>query len=120
VYVPVPDVNDPRPAYEQIADDLRQQVKDGRIQVGTRLPSQRELSAGYGVAPGTLRSAFGVLADEGVISRGSTRGTFVLKMPGDPDASPEFERVTEQLAELADRIAALEERVLGKDGDGDG
>jgi len=108
-------VNDPRPAYEQIADDLRGQVKDGRIKVGTRLQSQRELAREYGVALGTLRDAVDRLADEGVVSRGSTRGTFVLKMPGDPDASPEYARVTETLAEVLDRLDALERRVHGKD-----
>lgn len=111
----VPDVNDPRAAYEQIADDLRQQIKDGRIQVGTRLTPQRSLAEHYGVAPGTLRSALDVLTDEGVLSRGSTRGTFVLKMPGEPAASPEFQWLAEQFAELADRVTALEE-AQGGDG----
>jgi GntR family transcriptional regulator len=107
-------MNDPRAAYEQIADDLRRQVKDGQIQVGTRLPSQRELAERYEVATGTLRAALDVLADEGLISRGSTRGTFVLKMPGDADASPEYQRITEQIAELTDRLTAVEEELRGK------
>lgn len=102
-------MNDPRAAYEQIADDLRRQIKDGKIRVSSRLPSQRDLAERYEVAPGTLRQALDVLADEGVVSRGSTRGTFVLKMPGEPDVSPEFQRITEQIADLADRVAALEE-----------
>jgi GntR family transcriptional regulator len=109
VYVTVPDMNDPRSAYEQIADDLRQQIMDGKIQVSSRLPSQRELAERYDVAPGTLRAALDKLADEGIVSRGSTRGTFVLKMPGEPNVSPEFQRITEQIADLADRVAALEE-----------
>jgi DNA-binding GntR family transcriptional regulator len=113
--VPVPDVNDPRAAYEQIAEDLRRQVKDGRIKVGTRLPSQRELAEQYGVAVGTLRDALDILADEGVVSRGSTRGTFVLKMPGDADATPEYQRLTEQLAEVLDRLGALERHAFGKE-----
>lgn len=112
--MPVPDVNDPRAAYEQIADDLRRQVKDGQIGVGTRLPSQRELAERYGVAVGTLRDALDVLAGEGVVSKGSTRGTFVLKMPGDNDATPEYQRLTEQLAEVLDRLDALERRAFGE------
>ena len=115
--MPVPDVNDPRAAYEQIADDLRRQVKDGLVRVGSRLPSQRELAERYGVAVGTLRAALDKLADEGVVSRSSTRGTFVLKTPGEPDASPEFRRVTEQIAELADRLTAVEEELRGKRGE---
>lgn len=109
---PVPDVNNPHPAFAQIADDLRGKIKDGVIEVGKRLPSQRDLASQYGVAPGTIQQALGELAADGIVSRGSTRGTFVLKMPGEPNASPEFQMFTEQMAELADRVAFLEKVVL--------
>ena len=105
----MPDMHDQRPAYEQIADDLRQKIKAGQINVGARLKPQREMIAEeYAVAAGTLQRALDVLGNEGVISRGSTRGTFVLKVPGEPDVSPEYVRLTEQLGEISDRVAALE------------
>jgi DNA-binding GntR family transcriptional regulator len=122
-YVTVPDVkdvprvNDPRPAYEQIAEHLRGQVKTGQVKVGTRLPSQRELALLYRVAPGTLRQALDILAAEGIVSRGSTRGTFVLKMPGEPDPSPEYVRLTEQIGDLADRLTAVEKKLRGERGE---
>lgn len=111
--MPVPDVNDPRPAFVQIADDLRGQIRDGRIEVGSRLASQRELAEEvYKVAPGTIQSALKELADDGIVSRGSTRGTFVLKMPGEKNASAAFEElVTGKLAEILNRLEAVEKIV---------
>lgn len=109
----VPDINDPRPAYEQIAADLREQVKDGRIQVGSRMPPQRDLSLRYGVAPGTLRNALDLLAAEGIISKGTTRGTFVLREPGDAEPSPEYRQLAAEVSRLSERLGALEERMAG-------
>ena len=48
--MPVPDPRDPRPVYEQIADDLRAAIKEGRLQPGDRLPTEREHAGRYGVA----------------------------------------------------------------------
>jgi DNA-binding GntR family transcriptional regulator len=72
------------------------------------MPSQRELAERYGVAPETLRKALDVLVREGVVSAGSTRGTFVLKVPGEPEPSPEYQQLAAELHRLADRIDALE------------
>ncbi len=46
--------NDPRPAYQQLADELRQAIAAGRYEVGDRLPSTRELSESHGIAPMTV------------------------------------------------------------------
>jgi DNA-binding GntR family transcriptional regulator len=109
--VSVPDLNDPRPVYVQIADDLRAQIKSGRRKVGTRLPPQRELADLYKVAAGTLRSALDELVREGVLSAGSTRGTFVLKTPGEPEPSPEYRRILEHLDQMGEHIEDLERRM---------
>jgi DNA-binding GntR family transcriptional regulator len=93
----------------QIADDLRAQIKDGRLRVGTKMPSQRKLAEQYQVASMTLRSALDELAGEGVITAGSTRGTFIVKMPGDPD--PTVREIMEMLTQLIDRIDRIEGRI---------
>ena len=77
--MPVPDYADPRPAYMQIADDLRGQIEAGKYGPGDRLPSNRLMSEQYGVAAETLRQALDVLRGEGLIATQSTRGTFVLR-----------------------------------------
>lgn len=107
----IPDFDDPRPVFAQIADDLRAQIASGRLGLGTRLASQSDLAKRYGVATNTLRAALKELAGEGIISTQSTRGTFVLKLPGAPEPSPEYTRVVEQLQSLSDRVEALEARI---------
>lgn len=104
-------MNDPRPAYAQIADDLRDEIKNGHMPPPSRMPSQRELAERYGVAPETLRKALDMLAREGVVSAGSTRGTFVLRVPGEPEPDPDFLRLAEVVNQLADRMALIEDRL---------
>lgn len=93
----------------QIADDLRAQIKAGRLRVGTKMPSQRKLAEQYDVASMTLRNALDELANEGVITAGSTRGTFIVKMPGEPD--PTVREIMEMLTQLIERIDRIESRV---------
>ncbi|MFM9367001.1 GntR family transcriptional regulator [Streptomyces sp. Da 82-17] len=58
--------------HEEIADELRRAIADGRYPVGAVLPSEAELAAAHGVSRGTLRQAFGALQSEGLI--GSRQG----------------------------------------------
>lgn len=109
--MPVPDYSDPRPAYEQIADDLREQIRKGRYQPGDRLPSSRVLSETYGVVRETIQRVLHVLADEGLVQSQSTRGTFVLKAPGEREPSPEYLKLVAEIEQLAARLGALEARV---------
>ena len=65
--VTVPDYADPRPPYRQIADDLRGQIKNGRLKPGERVPSNKALSERYSVATATIRSALDELRNEKLI-----------------------------------------------------
>lgn len=82
--MPVPDLGDPRPPYLQIADDLRRQIKAGRYQPGDRLPSLPAMTETYRSAAETVRRALGKLREEGLVATQSTRGTFVLRKPAEP------------------------------------
>lgn len=68
-----------RPAYEQVAEQLRQQILDGRLRVGDRLPSEAELLSLFGVSRSTLREALRALAARDLVhtTRGVSGGTFV-------------------------------------------
>lgn len=58
--------------HEQIADDLRRAIDREEYTVGSRLPSEAELAAHYGVSRGTVRQAVTALTAEGLI--GSRQG----------------------------------------------
>ncbi|WP_188188085.1 GntR family transcriptional regulator [Nonomuraea sp. SYSU D8015] len=105
------DFSDPRPAYQQIADDLRGKIKDGRIKLGERLPSRKDLAKHYDVAPETVRKAQSELANDGLISTQSTRGVYVIKTPEEPEPSQEYRQVMAELQRLTERVGGLESRV---------
>jgi len=76
---------DARYQYERIADDIAQQVADGRLQPGARLPNRDELAAQYGVSHKTSGRAVRLLAERGIVAVRKT-GTIIL---GTPQPAPE-------------------------------
>ncbi|WKN49783.1 PLP-dependent aminotransferase family protein [Nocardioides sp. Arc9.136] len=61
----------------QLADEVRRQVGDGRLPVGTRLPSTRALAADLGVARAVAERAYAQLVAEGWLEGRHGAGTFV-------------------------------------------
>ncbi|MQA78597.1 MAG: FCD domain-containing protein [Streptosporangiales bacterium] len=68
-----------RPAYRQVADELRSQIVVGVLAAGERLPTEPELGGMFGVSRGTVREALRVLASQHLIetTRGVHGGSFV-------------------------------------------
>ena len=70
-----------QPAYRELAIRLRHLIGDGRIPVGTRLPSERDLPVALGVSRTTVTRAYAVLRDGGYLA--SRRGSgSVAQLPG--------------------------------------
>jgi len=61
------------PAYQVVADALRLLIADGRITVGTRLPSERDLTSALALSRTTVSSAYAVLRERGYLT--SRRGS---------------------------------------------
>lgn len=70
-----------RPAFKQIADDLRAKIREEQLEPGNRLPSETALMESYGVARMTARQALAVLKSEGLIVAEHGRGVFVRERP---------------------------------------
>ncbi|WP_160146904.1 FadR/GntR family transcriptional regulator [Thermomonospora echinospora] len=79
-----------RPAYQQVADQLRELILDGSLAPGDRLPPENEIGGNFGVSRSTVREALRVLASQGLVktSRGTTGGTFVSQ--ADPDQISDY------------------------------
>lgn len=73
----------PRPAYRGLADGIRRLVSDGRLLVGTRLPSERSLTAELGLSRTTVGSALDTLRDEGFVATRRGSGSVVC-LPAGP------------------------------------
>jgi GntR family transcriptional regulator len=59
--------NDNRPIYQQLAGQVREQISKGILKPGDTLPSVRELSDSLGVNMHTVRRAYLLLRDQGII-----------------------------------------------------
>jgi DNA-binding GntR family transcriptional regulator len=111
----VPDYADDRPVYVQIADDLRARIRDGEFPPGDKLPSGRDLADHYHAAYETVRQALEVLRDANIVVMQSTRGTFVLRTPGDQEPSAEYRDLAEQVRQLTERMSAVDAWIAAHD-----
>ena len=65
------------PPFEQIRLQLAQQINDGRLPVGGKLPTVRQLAADVGLAPNTVARSYRELEGAGLIETRGRAGTFV-------------------------------------------
>lgn len=72
---------DRSPAYAGLADSLRLLIGDGRIALGSRLPSERDLTDALGVSRTTVTRAYAELRDRGFAEARQGAGTFT-RLPG--------------------------------------
>ncbi len=66
---------------EQLRLLIEQAIGEGRLQPGARLPSCRDLAAQLGVARGTVRASYDMLADGQFLETRGAAGTFVSALP---------------------------------------
>ena len=119
-----PDVNDPRPAYLQVADDLRASIASKTFKPGERLPSGRELARRYGVAPMTISHALGVLREERLVEAHPGRGVFITDQLAsaasrDDAQDPAARSLRQDLDKLAERVTRIERIIADGSGPAD-
>lgn len=70
------------PLYEQIYDYIKQEIQQGKIQSGERLPSTRALSRHLEVSRSTIELAYEQLLSEGYVETQPYRGFFISQIDG--------------------------------------
>ena len=68
---------------EQIAEVIQEMITTQQIQVGEKLPPERELSQLLDVNRSTIREAIGLLQERGLVQMKAGSGTYVIHMPPD-------------------------------------
>ncbi|NEE02737.1 GntR family transcriptional regulator [Phytoactinopolyspora halotolerans] len=68
--------------FRALADQIRQEITNGRWHVGGRLPTEQELARTHAVSLNTVRRAISVLATENLVVRRQGSGTYVTAIPG--------------------------------------
>jgi DNA-binding FadR family transcriptional regulator len=104
-------------AYEQLADVLRAQILSGTLREEQRLPSETQLAEQYGVSRSTVREAFRMLQEAGLIERASPRVMVVRRRTEDHAyrelqralrrRNPTFHHLHEALLVLEPELARL-------------
>ena len=65
------------PLFAQIAERLAEEIADGGLAEGKRVPSMNELAAFYRINPATAAKGLNLLADDGLLEKRRGIGMFV-------------------------------------------
>lgn len=99
------------PAYLQVADELRADIRDGKLPPGSQLPSYEALMEQYGVSITVVRNAVRELRTESLVRTHQGKGVFVsdpLPEAGSPASGQQSALTPQRLRDLESRVAALE------------
>ena len=69
--------NNNSPIYMQIVEKIKQHIIAGELEIGSRLPSVRDLANDFKVNPNTVQKALSELESMGLIFTERTNGKFV-------------------------------------------
>lgn len=97
--------------YQRIVQDVKDEVRLGRLGSNDKLPSTRELADRYNVAPGTVQRALAELRTDGVIYSHQGRGSYIRESAIESVAdqtSLAIQRLEERVADLTRRLDRLE------------
>jgi DNA-binding FadR family transcriptional regulator len=80
----------------RLLGEFRRAIESEQWQPGKQIPTERDLSAEFGLARNTIRRALKILQHEGIIVRDVGRGTFVAEAarPGRPDLARRIENAS--------------------------
>ncbi len=110
---PALDPTSPVPLYHQLAEAIRYQLATGALSPGAPLPPLREAAAQWGVNLHTVRHAYRVLAEEGLLRTQAPFGTVVADSGGQsPDEIDRFvQRILRDAARHGIGADVLHERL---------
>jgi len=74
--------------YHQIASTVRQDILEGKLQPGERLPSLRQTAQDWNCTLGTAQRAYRELAEQGLVVSRAGQGTHVVENPQVSDDAP--------------------------------
>ncbi len=77
--------------YQDIADQMRQRIKDGEWEVGSQLPGISVLEEQWGVSLSTVRAAQQLLVEEGMLRTAQGSGAFVTAAESRREVNVEYE-----------------------------
>ncbi len=101
------DADDATPIYAQIEQGVRAAIASGRLRVGDRLPTVRELAVDLRVNANTVARVYSDLERAGVLETRRGVGSFVV---ASADRARPIDRKARELAAFATRVLADADR----------
>lgn len=65
------------PLYKQLVNQIERSIRNGRMKPGTQLSSMNELAEQYRISKETVKKAYGILCDKGLVSPKQGKGFYV-------------------------------------------
>lgn len=96
------------PAYREVVDGVRAQIRDGKLRPGQKLPSIPKLESEYSTTEGVVRRALTELRAEGLISSHQGKGSFV-RDDAAVGRSAEYTALAGLIDDLQERMQAIED-----------
>lgn len=103
------------PIYEQIVDQIRALIKEGRLKAGEPLDSVRSLARTCRISALTVKKAYDVLERDGLVVTVQGKGSFVAQISPNIVAEELNRQVEEQFAQAiakARRLGLTREEIL--------
>lgn len=66
------------PVYKQVADEIEERIKAGKLRHGRPIPSEATMMQEWGIARDTARRVHKELRDRGLVATVHGKGTFVI------------------------------------------
>ncbi len=76
------DRGNPLPLYAQLKEAMQQDIRNGKIGYGEKIPSENELAESLGLSRMTVRAALSQLVNENYVQKQHGKGTFVCFRAG--------------------------------------
>ena len=99
------------PIYEQIVKEVEKLITLGVLTPGSQIPSVRSLAYDLGINPNTVKKAYDMLEENGLIISKSTKGTFI----SDDISMAKTKKIEELMERMQDGIKELESYGLTKE-----
>ena len=101
------DLKSRKSIYEQVMDQLKEQIMTGQMATGEKLPSVRELSKSITVNPNTVQKAYRELERQGYVYTTSGVGTFVADRSEIHADLPALQKAQENLGDAFRQLLFL-------------
>ena len=93
------------PIYQQLVDQIRAAVRQGRLTAGQQLPTVQDVSCDLGIAKGTIKRAYDELERSGFVEKVQGRGTFVCYRPA--SSGSRKDQAMAAIDEMLDKLDAM-------------